>query len=132
MDHSDHLATAPAQASQEVVPVGDGQAIVITIAGEIDIQSDSLLSSQLTTALNRRDSLPVVVDLAGVTFFSTSGIAALAWGRSAAKRNGVRLGVVVRPGSTVETALRTIGIAQLLDVHPTRAKALQAIVEPRR
>ena len=132
MDDFDHTTTVPAHASQEVVTVGDDKVVVITVVGEIDILSDSLLSKELTTAMNRQDQLPVVVDLTGVTFFSTSGIAALAWGRSAAKRNGVRLGVVVHAGSTVETALGTIGLAQLLEMHHTRQQALGAITGPRR
>jgi anti-sigma B factor antagonist len=68
-----------------------------------------------------REHLPerpdVVVDLDGVTFLSSAGIAALMQLRDEGMRRGLRLYLVGKENRAVRRPLEVLGVATLLDLH---------------
>jgi anti-anti-sigma factor len=67
-----------------------GDAVVVEVVGELDMHTAPHLRSLLIEQINNRPRV-VVVRLAGVTFLSSSGTAALLDGHDSASREGTRL-----------------------------------------
>jgi anti-sigma B factor antagonist len=85
-----------------------GDAIVLTVVGEVDMTTAPALAQAL-------DGLPrttsrVVVDLTGVTFLDSSGLSVLARAQKDLAANDTPLSVVAPPSSAVR---RVIEITQL-------------------
>jgi anti-sigma B factor antagonist len=93
---------------------GPGTA-VLRVAGEVDTLTAPRLERGVTELLATRDDR-LVVDLAGVTFLASSGLAVLIRGAHAAERRGTRLRLVA--GSrAVRRPLEITGSDQLFDLH---------------
>src|SRR4051794_39815088 len=90
----------------DMVPIGGGGTLVL-VAGEVDPRTASQLAEPLRVAMEAGGE--VVVDLSGVTFFDSSGIAVLIATHQALRSND--RGLVVRaPSRVVE---RVLQLAQL-------------------
>src|SRR5581483_2933889 len=74
-------------------------------------------------ALDQSGVSAVVVDLSGVSFFSSTGIAALAHAHSRALEQNLSLRVVVPTGSATYRPLELTGMTELLAIYPTMAAA---------
>jgi anti-anti-sigma factor len=99
----------------EVGPHAAGE-IRLSVAGELDLETTpSLLDSILCAGLTGTDGDRVVVDLAGVTFIDSSGLAALvdAHRRLAAQSQQL---VVANPDDGVWRIFTLAGIDQILAV----------------
>jgi anti-sigma B factor antagonist len=100
-------------------------AVVVTIAGEVDILGGSRLRAELREAVDGDDDGPVVVDLTGVTLLSSTGLAVLVDARWHAREHGREVVLAVDPGSrAVPLALHAAGIASLF---PTVADVEEAV-----
>jgi anti-sigma B factor antagonist len=93
------------------------------VAGEIDMATAPMLQRELTTAIETGDDL-VVLDLIDVTFFDSSGLRAAIIAHRDLKEQGRRLAVVCAPDGHVRRTFGLAGVANLLDLHASRAAAL--------
>jgi anti-sigma B factor antagonist len=60
----------------------------VLVRGELDIDTAPLLAAAIDGAIARRPAVPLVLDLAGVTFLSAAGVAALVRARTAVAAAG--------------------------------------------
>ena len=82
--------------------------LVVTVRGEVDMDSSPRLLAELRKSLGRATS--VAVDLAGVTYIDSSGIAVLVQALRAAKHAQRRF-VLRRPSKKV------VAVLELADLH---------------
>jgi anti-sigma B factor antagonist len=97
---------------------------VIAVGGEVDMVTSPKLRSAVLDRFAAGTEL-VVLDLDGVTFLGTSGLAVLIEVREAAHAAGVEL----RLACTARRVLRPLtiaGLVPLFDIHDTTAQALVA------
>jgi len=97
----------------------DGQPAVVRVTGEIDISSSPLLHGCLSTLL--AVGVPVVLDVAAVTFMDASGVAVLVEARDMAAAKGASF-VVRHPTDAVSRVLRITGAVRTLAIDDTRAR----------
>ncbi|MEV6343668.1 STAS domain-containing protein [Actinoplanes sp. NPDC051851] len=97
-------------------------AVVVTVRGNLDLDSAPLLADRLDQALDRPRPR-VVVDLAGVVFCDSTGLSTFVTGHRRAEAAGgwIRL---ASPGEFLERLLDTVGLASRLGVYPTVDDAL--------
>ncbi|WP_225440123.1 STAS domain-containing protein [Amycolatopsis eburnea] len=99
-----------------------GDAAVLTVSGEVDLLSASVLGDGITEALADPPVL-LVVDLTGVSFLASIGITALLEARRRAGA-GTRVRVVAPEDSVVARTLQLTGLRETLAVTATRDAAL--------
>ena len=105
----------------EVVEHGHG-AVVVGVLGEVDTMTGPVVGEQLSGQMSGADL--IVVDLSGVTFLGSAGLAALVAAKDEADREGKRLRLVC--GSrTVTRALEATGLMSVFDVADGVPEALQ-------
>ncbi|BCY08000.1 STAS domain-containing protein [Actinoplanes sp. L3-i22] len=97
-------------------------ATVVTVRGDLDLDSAPQLAEGLAAALDR-PAPRVVVDLSGVEFCDSIGLSTFVVGHRRAEAAGGWLRLAA-PGEFLERLLDTLGIAGRLGVHPTVADAL--------
>ncbi|HEX3610082.1 MAG TPA: STAS domain-containing protein [Sporichthyaceae bacterium] len=105
----------------------DGSPCVLTVAGEVDIDTVDLLRRALSDALTCGANPSVVVDLTGVTWFTAHGLTALVEARGQARALGKRLRVVVGDNRAVTVPLRATGLDRTVAPFPTLADALDPV-----
>jgi anti-sigma B factor antagonist len=98
---------------------GDGH-VVVALRGELDI-ADAVSVAAALAAVAARD-LEIIVDLAGLEFIDSSGVAALARGRKHARHAGGDL-VLAAPQRQV---LRVLTLTRLIEVFPVHASVDEA------
>lgn len=98
-------------------------AAVVAVAGEVD-EAEAQLLERTVAGLDAGVAL-VVVDLAGVSFFGSRGLAALVLAQDAARRRGVRVHVATGEGNRrVVRPLQITGVDAVVPVFATAAEAL--------
>jgi anti-sigma B factor antagonist len=98
---------------------GDGQ-VVVVLRGELDVAEAARVAASLAVvAASGRD---VIVDLEGLEFIDSSGLAALVYARQHARRAGSDL-LLAAPQQQV---LRMLAITRLLDVFAVHARVDEA------
>ena len=100
-----------------------GKAIVVSLEGDVDLQSSPDARGILLEAVER--SARVVVDLSAVSYIDSSGIAALveALQRSRQRKDGAALALA----AVSDPVLRVLMLARLdrvFTIHPTLAEAV--------
>jgi anti-sigma B factor antagonist len=103
-----------------------GSTRVLRASGEIDILSASSLRETLLAAV--REVPSVVLDLSGVSFLGSSGLAVLVEARDQAERAGHELRLM-RPSRIASRALEATGLLELFEVSDDLASAVSG--EPR-
>jgi anti-sigma B factor antagonist len=95
---------------------------VLAVAGEVDVHTGPVLRARLAGLLDsgRRR---VVVDLAGVDFLDSTGLAALVTGLNRAREIGGSL-TLACPQERLVRLLRITGLDEVFVVYPTVADAL--------
>lgn len=105
-----------------------GTAVVVSVDGEIDALTVPRLTRAIDAARGGVDgTCDVVVDLTGVEFLGSAGIAALAGAMSAAARNGGSLQVVTGTNAVVVRPLRITGMHTVLVLREHLVDALDAV-----
>lgn len=102
-----------------------GRTVVVSAAGDLDVLTSPQLSAGIDTAL-AKDPGALVVDLSGVTFLSSAGMAVLVAAREQAHAGDIKFGVVAR-GPATGRPLTLIGLAELVGMHPTLEEARAAL-----
>ncbi|EWC59229.1 Anti-sigma F factor antagonist (spoIIAA-2) [Actinokineospora spheciospongiae] len=83
---------------------GEGR-VVVRVSGEVDMATAPVLAEALDRAFTGGDPARVVVDLTGVSFFASSGLALLAQTSARARDTDTDVVVVVAPGGPTERAI---------------------------
>ena len=101
---------------------------IMTISGELDIASVPVLRDQIPGLLPPQAGR-IVIDLSGVTFCDTSGLAVLV---GASHRAGLPDGVLrlAAPTPLVTTVLRLTGLHSRLEIFATVPEAIGAPARP--
>jgi anti-sigma B factor antagonist len=95
--------------------------VVVTLCGKLDIVDAAEVAAALVTAVAREPR--VIVDLAGLDFIDSSGIAALAYARRHARQAGGDL-VLAAPRPRVQ---RVLGVTRLVDDFAVVASVEEAV-----
>ena len=105
--------------------------VLLEVDGEIDTLTAPRLEAGLDAALYAAGTgdTTVVVDLSGVTFLASSGLAVLIGGARRARASGGRLHLVAA-SRAVTRPLEVTGADALFDVHGDVASALAATGSP--
>ncbi|MCE6996143.1 STAS domain-containing protein [Saccharothrix sp. S26] len=99
-------------------------ALIIEVAGEIDLDSAPVLDAALTDALDRGSHRLYVVDLAEVEFIDSIGLSALLTAARHAQDTDGTLRVVVDANRPVIRPLEITGLDDVLSLHHTVDEAL--------
>lgn len=99
-----------------------GGAVVLAVAGEIDLLSAPVLGDGVATALADAPDL-LVIDLSEVSFLASIGITVLLEARREAG-DGTRVRVVAPEGGVVNRTLQLTGLHEALAVATSRDDAL--------
>ena len=99
-----------------------GGAVVLAVAGEVDLLTAPVLGDGVTTALADAPDL-LVIDLSEVSFLASIGITVLLEARREAGA-GTRVRVVAPDGGVVNRTLQLTGLHEALAVAGTRDDAL--------
>ena len=94
--------------------------VVVALRGELDLVDAAGVAAALVTAAAREPK--IIVDLAGLEFIDASGVAALARGRTHARRAGGDL-LLAAPRQPV---LRVLAVTQLVDDFCVHASVEEA------
>ena len=107
----------------------DAGVALVTVTGEIDVESCGLLRDGLLRVVTDENDRCLVVNLSGVSFMDSTGLGVLVgvWRRLAARRGSLAL---ASPSGQVQRLLRTAGLTKILPVYDHEADALQACQEP--
>jgi anti-sigma B factor antagonist len=116
-----------------ITPVRAGTVCVLTVSGEVDLTSGPRLRAALDDVLDYPgDDDPggppptgVVVDLTGVSFLGSAGLAVLVDAHEQASQRGIRLKIVIDGGgSAVARAFQAAAIHEHLDLRHSIGDAL--------
>jgi anti-sigma B factor antagonist len=97
----------------------DGYAVV-ALRGELDLADAAVVAAELTAVAAREPG--IIVDLAGLEFIDSSGVAALARGRRQARQAGGDL-TIAAPQRNVVRILAIIRLAEAFSVYATVEEA---------
>ncbi|MEV4348872.1 STAS domain-containing protein [Actinoplanes sp. NPDC049596] len=98
------------------------ESVVITVRGDLDIDSNTVLTTTLDQVLDRPRPM-VIVDLSGVGFCDSTGLSALVIGHNRARAVGGWLRLAA-PSDFIERLLETVGLTPRIAVYATVTDAL--------
>jgi anti-anti-sigma factor len=96
--------------------------VVVTVRGNIDIDSGATLATTLDQVLDRPEPR-VVIDMSGIEFCDSTGLSALVVGHNRALASGGWLRLAA-PGQFLGRLLDTVGLTPRLAVYATVGDAL--------
>jgi anti-anti-sigma factor len=99
-----------------------GDAVVASVRGELDLATVPVLRERLDSIASGPAS-PLVVDLSGVTFIGSAGLALLVDVHSHCREHGIELAVVAS-GSVVPRAIQVTALDQVFSVHTSLNAAI--------
>lgn len=100
----------------------EGPAVVLRVAGEIDMSTAPVLAEECETAIESAGGR-LIVDLSDVTFFGSAGLAVLLDARQRGETAGIQLRLVAG-GRPVLRSIEIAGVQEMLPVYPDVAGAL--------
>jgi anti-sigma B factor antagonist len=100
--------------------------VVVVLCGELDVVDAADIAAAL--AIVAASAAEIIVDLAGLGFIDSSGVAALARGRKLSRHAGGDL-LLAAPRREV---LRVLTLTRLIDVFPVHASVEEAAGHARR
>ena len=100
-----------------VSPRRDGDALVLHVAGDLDVLTAPTLMTHLDVALSGGAAL-LIVDLLDVTFLSSAGISVLVETHRLTEPAGVSLRVVAE-GPATSRPMRLMCVDEIIDLYPT-------------
>ncbi|BBX50708.1 STAS domain-containing protein [Mycolicibacterium poriferae] len=100
-----------------VSPRQDGAALVLHVAGDLDVLTAPTLMTHLDVALSGGAAL-LIVDLLDVTFLSSAGISVLVETHRLTEPAGVSLRVVAE-GPATSRPMRLMCVDEIIDLYPT-------------
>jgi len=101
-----------------------GDAVVVTVRGEVDVMTAPRLRDAVARAFDAPEAGAVVLDLTGVTFLGSNGLAALVDAVTEARQRREPLRVVVDDTRPVLRPLQLTGLDSLLALYHSVEEAL--------
>jgi anti-sigma B factor antagonist len=101
-----------------------GGCAVLAVRGEVDLATEGRLVDAATAAIHLATHPPVVLDLTGVTFLSSSGLGQLAKLNAQAHRVGTPLRIVVGDNRALLHPITAMGLDTVLALYPTLEAAI--------
>jgi anti-sigma B factor antagonist len=117
------MSPRPPKFAVESAPVGGAPGVLVR--GEIDIETAPEVTTALDAAI-RETRGALVVDLADVAFFDSSGVHVLLRARAVLGREERALVIVCPPGPT-RRLFEVAGIADLLAIYDSREHAAASL-----
>jgi len=114
-------------AAEQLISIGRepvAGAVLVTIAGELDMLTTPRLRAAVSGALEEAGGEPVVLDLTEVTFLGSHGLAALVEAVRRAERRGGPLRIVVDNARPVIRPIELTGLDDVLALFGTVEEAL--------
>jgi anti-sigma B factor antagonist len=108
----------------------DPEAAVIIASGEIDLESCTVLSSQLRTTIEETTATLVLLDASNIVFISSSGLAMLVTATQLADQHHKRFRVLTGDQRVIPRALHVAGLEQIVTTHATYPDALSPASRP--
>lgn len=99
----------------------EGDAIVVALSGEVDLESSPKVRGVLLDSVREKRS--VLVDMAGVSYIDSSGIASLVEAYQSARRDNTPFALV----AVSEAAMRVLELARLDQVFAIHASVSEAM-----
>jgi anti-sigma B factor antagonist len=103
----------------------DGDAVVLSAEGIVDMAAAPTLTDQIRAILRQRPAV-LVIDLTGVTFLATAGMSVLMEAHRKCEELAISFRVVAQGPVTVKS-MQLLGIDDLLAIYPTVSTALQGV-----
>ena len=100
--------------------------VIVALRGELDIADAVSVAAALAAVAAREPE--IIVDLAGLEFIDSSGVAALARGRKQARHAGGDL----RLAAAQQQVLRVLTLTRLIEAFPVHASVDEAAGNPGR
>ena len=104
----------------ELTRADRGELAVLTVAGDIDVDTAWRLREELTTALAERDA---VVEMSAVDFLDSTGLGVLVGGLKRVRSNGGSLDVVCTHDRLLKI-FRITGLTKVFGIHDSVASAI--------
>lgn len=127
MSEADRLAGGSAGGLSIAVESIGGRVVVLRLAGELDMVTAPGFAEQVQTHVTDRDedgrAISLVLDLSGITFLGSAGLAVLAEARNLALARAVDVRVVAQ-SRTVLRPMEVTGLDKVLTVVPDVATAI--------
>jgi anti-sigma B factor antagonist len=95
--------------------------VIVALRGELDMADAVSVAAALAAAAAREPE--IIVDLAGLEFIDSSGVAALARGRKQARHAGGDL----RLAAAQQQVLRVLTLTRLIEAFPVHASVDEAV-----
>lgn len=109
----------------EVVDLPSDKVAGVAVRGEVELATAPALTAALEEGI-RRSSGAFVIDLVGVDFLDSSGVACLVRARALLGRDDRALALICPPGS-VRRVLELTGIDELVPVYGSRDELTRAL-----
>ena len=100
--------------------------LILAVRGEVDLSTGGRLMEAGSAALREAAGAPVILDLTGVDFLSSSGLGLLVALHDDGRELGAPLRVVVDPTRPVIRPIRTMGLDEVLALYGTVDEAVAA------
>ncbi|RJP64706.1 MAG: anti-sigma factor antagonist [Candidatus Abyssobacteria bacterium SURF_17] len=107
----------------EVSAKRSGNGAVIKVSGDVDLYSSPRLREAILDSVKKRLT-PIVVNLAGVTYIDSSGIATLVEGLQLSREYGGKLRLVSL-NDRVSEVLHLARLQRVFEIRGTEAEALE-------
>ncbi|MBY6682993.1 MULTISPECIES: STAS domain-containing protein [unclassified Rhodococcus (in: high G+C Gram-positive bacteria)] len=111
--------------SVQVTAARNGSVLIVSVRGDLDLESTPMLTAGLDRALSDNVPSAVIVDLTDVDFLSSTGMTALI---DTHRRLGALVALaVVSNGPATTRPLTLVGMDEMLSLHPDLDAALAAV-----
>lgn len=108
----------------EVTSIMADGGVVVAVHGEVDLYASPKLRREIFHWIQKR-ILSLVVDLDGVTYMDSSGIATLVEGLQLSRKYGGRF-TIARPGPPIQEVLKFAHLDKVFHIFSTVQEALEA------
>jgi anti-anti-sigma regulatory factor len=100
------------------------EAVLITASGSVGTKKAYDLWAACERALETAGGRPVICDVTEVSTFDTGTLRALRCAANAARRLHLDFSAVMSPGSEIEQFAHLVGLARMLPIFPSVARAV--------
>jgi anti-sigma B factor antagonist len=114
----------PAEQLMTIAREDQNGCLVLAVRGEVDLSTGGRLLEAGSAALREAAGRPVVLDLSGVDFLSSSGLGLLVSLHDEGGDLGTPLRVVVDEARPVIRPIRTMGLDEVLSLYRTVDEAV--------